>query len=57
MLALTRLPARTIGILVSVEPAVGALLGLGAKPRAASNAAPGGHGWESYRALLARSDE
>jgi inner membrane transporter RhtA len=28
MFALTRLPARTIGILVSVEPAVGALLGL-----------------------------
>lgn len=28
MYALTRLPARTIGILVSVEPAMGALLGL-----------------------------
>jgi len=28
MLALTRLPARTVGILVSVEPAMGALLGL-----------------------------
>jgi inner membrane transporter RhtA len=28
MFALTRLPARTFGILVSVEPAVGALLGL-----------------------------
>jgi 7,8-dihydropterin-6-yl-methyl-4-(beta-D-ribofuranosyl)aminobenzene 5'-phosphate synthase len=36
---------------------LGSTLGLGAKPRAASNAAPGGHGWESYRALLARSDE
>jgi len=28
MYALTRLPARTVGILVSVEPAMGALLGL-----------------------------
>ncbi|HZP66463.1 MAG TPA: EamA family transporter [Rudaea sp.] len=28
MFALTRLPARTVGILVSVEPAMGALLGL-----------------------------
>ena len=28
MFALTRLPARTIGILVSIEPAMGALLGL-----------------------------
>ena len=28
MFALTRLPARTVGILVSVEPALGALLGL-----------------------------
>ena len=28
MLALTRLPSRTVGILVSVEPAMGALLGL-----------------------------
>jgi inner membrane transporter RhtA len=28
MLALTRLPARTVGILVSVEPAMGAVLGL-----------------------------
>jgi len=28
MYALTRLPARTIGILFSLEPAVGALLGL-----------------------------
>lgn len=28
MMALTRLPARTVGILVSVEPAMGALLGL-----------------------------
>jgi len=28
MYALTRLPARTVGILVSIEPAMGALLGL-----------------------------
>jgi inner membrane transporter RhtA len=28
MHALTRLPARTVGILVSIEPAMGALLGL-----------------------------
>jgi inner membrane transporter RhtA len=28
MFALTRLPSRTVGILVSVEPALGALLGL-----------------------------
>ena len=28
MYALTRLPARTVGILVSIEPALGALLGL-----------------------------
>jgi inner membrane transporter RhtA len=28
MYALTRLPARTVGILFSLEPAVGALLGL-----------------------------
>jgi inner membrane transporter RhtA len=28
MYALTRLPARTVGILMSIEPALGALLGL-----------------------------
>jgi inner membrane transporter RhtA len=28
MYALTRLPARTVGILVSIEPAMGAVLGL-----------------------------
>jgi len=28
MYALTRLPGRTVGILVSIEPALGALLGL-----------------------------